>query len=298
MREAVTPDVDTAICSRARGGCFVYGGSMTRNESEKQPSFGNRVIKLVAVLSMLGIGVAVAPGARAADAKMKHPDFTGVWLGFAALPPARLGVRAPDLSEKGKAMIKAFQDQYGADAPESGTYCVPDGMPSMMTGLAGYPIQVIQRPDIMAMISENEMQLRRIFMDGRKQPEGYPPTRAGFSVGHWDGDALVIETRNFLEWPSKRWPRSNDAVMTERFTMTTRDKIDVKNTPFIIEKPVGDDVMVDEITVNDPVFVKPAKLTVYYQRASDDDFLEYDCPVSVWQDALDAHAAAKKADKN
>ena len=270
---------------------------MKRNENAQYRSVGNRMTRLVALISLLGLGLAVTTGAQAADAKPSHPDFTGVWLGFAAFPPARLGVQAPDLSDKGKAMVKAFKDEYGPDAPEFGTYCVPAGMPEMMTGLAGYPIQVIQRHDIMAMISENEMQLRRVFLDGRKAPEGYPPTRAGFSVGHWEGDTLVIETRNFLEWPSARWPRSNDAVMTERFSMTKRDKIDVKNTPFIIEKPINDDVMVDEITVVDPVFVKPAKVTVYYQRAADDDFLEYDCPVSVWQNALDAHKAEMKAQK-
>lgn len=86
--------------------------------------------------------------------------------------------------------------------------------------------------------------------------------------------------------------------MVERISMTKRDKIDVKNTPFIIEKPVNDDVMVDEITVYDPVFTKPAKITVYYQPVPYDDFLEYDCPRSLWQNALDAHLAKKKAGKN
>ena len=274
---------------------------MKPNDNERRFSgraYIGRMVKLTAALSVLGLALMAGIEAHAADAKMKHPDFTGVWLGFAALPAGRLGPAAPPLSEKGKAMVKAFTDKYGKDAPESGVYCVPDGMPAMMTGLAGYPLQVIQRHDIMAMTSENEMQLRRIFLDGRKMPEGYPPTRAGFSVGHWEGDTLVIETKNFLDWPSRRWPRSNEGVITERISMTTRDKVDVKNTPFIIEKPVNDKVMVDEITVNDPVFSKPAKITVYYQTASDDDFLEYDCPVSVWQNLLDEHVAKMKgADK-
>ena len=272
---------------------------MKPNDNEKRLSgraLLSRMVKLTAVLSVLGLAAAAGTGARAADAKMKHPDFTGVWLGFAALPPGGLGPKTPPISEKGKAMIRAFTDKYGKDAPESGAYCVPDGMPSMMTGLAGYPLQVIQRHDIMAMISENEMQLRRIFLDGRDQPKGYPPTRAGFAVGHWEGDTLVIETKNFLDWPSRRWPRSSEATMVERISMTKRDKVDVKNTPFIIEKPLNDDVMVDEITVNDPVFTEPAKVTVYYQRAPDDDFLEYDCPVSVWQNMLDEQVAKQKGE--
>ena len=272
---------------------------MKRSDNEKRSSgraLVNRMVKLTAMLSVLGLAVVAGPEARAVDAKMKHPDFTGVWLGFAALPAGGLGPKTPEFSEKGKAMVKAFTDKYGPGAPESGAYCVPDGMPSMMTGLAGYPLQVIQRPGIIAMISENEMQLRRIFLDGRKEPKGYPPTRAGFSTGHWEGDTLVIETRNFLDWPSRRWPRSSEAKMVERISMTKRDKIDVKNTPFIIEKPLNDNVMVDEITVTDPVFTKPAKITVYYQQAPSDDFLEYDCPVSVWQNMLDEHLAKQKGE--
>ncbi|HKJ73997.1 MAG TPA: hypothetical protein VKA19_07760 [Alphaproteobacteria bacterium] len=274
---------------------------MRRNDNEKWLSGSaimSRVAKCAAMLSVLGFVAAAGTPAKAADAKMKHPDFTGVWLGFAALPAGRLGPKRPELSAKGEAMIKTFQDKYGKDAPESGAYCVPDGMPAMMTGLAGYPLQIVQRHDLMVMTSEDEMQLRRIFLDGRKQPKGYPPTRAGFSRGHWDGNTLVIDSTDFLDWPSQRWPRSHEAHMVERISMTKRDKIDVKNTPFIIEKPVNDDVMVDEITVYDPVFTKPAKITVYYQPVPYDDFLEYDCPRSLWQNALDAHLAKKKAGKN
>jgi len=39
---------------------------------------------------------------------------------------------------------------------------------------------------------------RRIWMDGRKPPADTPPSSLGFSVGHWEGSALVIETTNLL----------------------------------------------------------------------------------------------------
>jgi hypothetical protein len=268
-------------------------------DSIENGDLGRRTItwmfKLTATLGALGVAVMMATAANAAEAKMKHPDFSGIWLGFAVQPSAGLGPRRPELSDKGKAMIQDFQDKYGKSHPESGAYCVPDGMPSMMTnGLAGYPIEFIQRPDRLVTISEDEMQVRRIFFDGRKQPEGYPPTRAGFSTAHWDGNTLVVETSNFLPWPSARWPRSSDAKITERISMTKRDKVAAKNAPFVTETPVGDDVLVDEMTIDDPVFTAPAKMTVYYQRAPDDDFLEYDCPRSLWQDALDAAVAARK----
>jgi hypothetical protein len=255
----------------------------------------NRLSVSLTAFGLATMVAAVASVASAADAKMKHPDFSGIWLSFSVQPSAGLGPSRPELSDKGKAMLKAFDDQYGKAHPESGAYCVPDGMPAMMTnGLAGYPIEFIQRPDRLVTISEDEMQVRRIFFDGRKQPEGYPPTRAGYSLGHWEGDTLVVETSNFLDWPSARWPRSAEAHIAERFSMTKRDKVPFKNAPFVTEKPVNDDVLVDEMVVNDPVFTAPAKMTIYFQRAADDDFLEYDCPRSLWQDALDAAVASQK----
>jgi hypothetical protein len=39
---------------------------------------------------------------------------------------------------------------------------------------------------------------RRIWMDGRKAPADTPDTSLGFSVGHWEGDVLVIETTHLL----------------------------------------------------------------------------------------------------
>ena len=36
-------------------------------------------------------------------------------------------------------------------------------------------------------------------MDGRQPPEYFPPARRGFSVGHWEGDELVINTTHIVE---------------------------------------------------------------------------------------------------
>jgi len=39
--------------------------------------------------------------------------------------------------------------------------------------------------------------IRRIYMDGRTMPEYLPPSLMGFSVGHWEGEELVIATTNY-----------------------------------------------------------------------------------------------------
>lgn len=75
--------------------------------------------------------------------------------------------------------------------------CWPPGMPIVMTRV--WPIHMIQLPTAVVMISNFENQVRWIFMDGREHtdPDIYAPTYNGESIGHWEGNTLVIETRNF-----------------------------------------------------------------------------------------------------
>src|SRR5690606_18524752 len=126
-------------------------------------------------------GVAVQP-AMAHDPG--HVDIEGVWMAFAVEPAGRLGGLTADLTDAGKAAVKAFNDEVGEDAPEAGWYCVGTGMPYMMPSLASYPITIAQSPGFTLMVSENENQIRRIYTDGRDFPEDYPETRAGYSIGH------------------------------------------------------------------------------------------------------------------
>ena len=43
-----------------------------------------------------------------------------------------------------------------------------------------------------------------------------------------------------------------------------------------------------ELTMIDPeIYAEPARITMYYQKVSDDNTLEYDCPVDLWLDALE-----------
>lgn len=241
-------------------------------------------------------GVALPQPAAALDPG--HPNFEGVWMAYATVPSGRLGALSAKLSAAGKAAVKAFTDEYGADHPEAGWYCVGTGMPYAMGNLAAYPIEIMQTPSHTVMLLELEQQVRRIFTDGRDFPKDYPRTRMGYSIGHWDGDTLVVETRNFKNWPIGDAPRSEAMEITENFTLTSRDKVKVQPSGFVADvAPLNDKVLIDHMTIKDSrYYAEPLTVDVYFQTVDDKDTLEYDCTVDQWQQALDAHKKDRKKD--
>jgi len=221
-------------------------------------------------------------------------DISGVWVAIAADPPARLGPAMPALAPAGQAMVKEFEDAYGPDAPEPSAYCVPMGIFTAMFSLAAYPIEIIQQHRRITMLAEYDMQNRRIYMDGRGHPADYPHTIMGHSIGHWDGDTLVVDTALLTEWHYFSWPHSDQTRIEERIHLMRRTdaKVDLSSSFASGIKPVNDKLLVDEFTINDPgTYITTPKITMYYERVMDDNILEYDCVTDIWRQALDAHKA-------
>ena len=243
----------------------------------------SKFIHVVKNITLVMMGLIVNAGVIAQESGGK-PDLNGVWLAFASAPPFVRGGPSP-LSENGEKLVNAFYAKYGDKYVEPGGYCVPPGMPSTMTALVGYPVEIIQGKDRIT------MQVRRIYMDGRKVPDDYPTTRMGYSIGSWDGDVLVIETSLLTESLLRESPRSENTHIQERIYLTKRAKVDARPTPFITLQPISDDVLVFELTTTDATLYKePRKTTVYYQKIKDDATLEYDCAVDLWEQALEAAA--------
>jgi hypothetical protein len=81
-------------------------------------------------------------------------------------------------------------------------YCLPPGGPRMMA--TPYPMEIIQLPEQkrIVMTFEGATHIwREIYMDGRPHPSGdaLNPTYLGHSVGHWEGDTLVVDAVGFNE---------------------------------------------------------------------------------------------------
>jgi hypothetical protein len=115
-------------------------------------------------------------------------------------------------------------------------YCLPPGGPRLMA--TPYPAEIIQLPEQkrVIMIFEGATHIwREIYMDGRPHPTGdaLNPTYLGHSVGHYEGDALVVDTVGFNE---ATWldyfghPHTDMLHVVERFTRPNKGTLHYETT--------------------------------------------------------------------
>jgi hypothetical protein len=187
---------------------------------------------------------APAPADWAAIAKL--PDLTGVWEvappsrpGRGAATPAAPqgqvrprgvtgGAAAPQLTPAYAAKAQALASGPKAEDNQSAN-CLPPGMPGIMG--QPYPIEILLTPGQVTIISEAYTQVRHIYADGRPLPEDPDPTFFGTSVGHWEGDMLVVESVGFAKVPrGLSFPYSDKMRILERFRLTDPDTLAVETT--------------------------------------------------------------------
>jgi hypothetical protein len=154
---------------------------------------------------------AAATGAFAAPAST--PDWSGVWNpnernlfdpSAAKGPATPGGVQSflpdtsyereyppynPDYEARYEAVLAKTKAGKAVD-PTAG--CVPPGMPRIMT--TPYPLEFIIQPQRVTIMHEAYSQMRWIHTDGRPHPSELDPTYNGHSIGHWEGDTLVVDT--------------------------------------------------------------------------------------------------------
>jgi hypothetical protein len=126
-----------------------------------------------------------------------------------------------------KAMYDYVQLNHNAYDPEG--FCLPPGGPRAFG--TPYPAQFIQQKDRIIIIFEGGAHVwREIHMDGRPHPKGASlnPTYFGHSVGHWEGDTLVIDTVGYNErtWLGFNGFFHTDELHTiERISRPNRDTL-------------------------------------------------------------------------
>jgi hypothetical protein len=164
------------------------------------------VLALLAAGPLANLGVAQPSAAddwqppRTAGGK---PDFSGFWSQPVHVDRAAGGAttftkdKLPPFVPGGEALFyKPHVGDPFVDEPRA--FCMPSGFPSAFFG--PYPVQIVQNDDWLVMTTEFERATRLIPLDGRPHREGIEPTFYGDSVGHWEGDTLVIDSRNFKPW--------------------------------------------------------------------------------------------------
>ena len=194
-----------------------------------------------------------APAPRTADGK---PDLSGMWqiggLGYAT------NITDVEMRPWAQALFKQRLQTYASDDPTVG--CLPEGPRSNLAGLD--PMRIIQAPHMIVVLSETGT-FRQIFTDGRSLPKDPTPTWMGYSVGHWEGDTLVVVTAGFND---KTWldfaghPHSEDLRVTERFHRTDFGHMQL------------------DMTFDDPkTYLKPWSIHPSVSFVADDDLIENVC---------------------
>jgi hypothetical protein len=255
-----------------------------------------RLVLAAAAASLLAACAPPSPSTpAAATSPPAHPDLSGVWMAFAVENPDGGSAFAPQYSPEGQATLDAFAAQFSS-IPETGAWCYGTGMPSLMLSTVSYPIEIVQNASRLVMLAELEMQLRRVYLDGRPHPDDFLPQSVGHSVGTWDGDTLIIDTALLAEWSLRPWPRSEQTRIVERVYLTKLGNIEARPTGFVatVEKPINDDVLVVELTLTDPtLYAGPQRRTAYYQRMADTATLEYLCAAEHWLEELEKNRVSQ-----
>ena len=217
------------------------------------------------------IGLACAT-ALAGAAQAAEPDITGIWRmvrpaevvdPIQRTPPIPPPALTPAYAERVAAEQKARKaaEAEGRPFARDRELCVPDGMPKMMT--TDLVIEILQTPGQVTLITEFMSQTRRIRLGAaHPPPEDLQPTFFGDSVGHWEGDVLVVDTVGFKERTRlfDEVPHSDRMRIGERFRL------------------IAPDLLEDEITVTDPVVLeKPWVVRRVFMRRPDLRINEFVC---------------------
>jgi hypothetical protein len=143
------------------------------------------------------------------------PDLTGVY-GNAGLPQ---GTMPPPLvagAEKFR-IVRGGDDVRGRTTLTTGNDCKPLGVPQ--TYITPYPFQIVQTPKQILIIYEYPNAIRWIPIDGRPHDIDPDPTWMGSSVGHWQGDTLIVDVIGFNDKTEVHGFMHTDALhVVERFT--------------------------------------------------------------------------------
>ncbi len=97
--------------------------------------------------------------------------------------------------------------------------CLPFGMSRNINSPHG--VQIIQNPDAVAFLFEQNTWFHWVPTNGMKWPEDLPPSWNGVSTGHWEGDTLVVETAGFNGYTrldTSGHPHSKGMKMINTFT--------------------------------------------------------------------------------
>jgi hypothetical protein len=224
--------------------------------------------------AVLTLGLVSAHGRQPADSSKQHSrydprNFDGVWH------LADGGKFGPIAEKNGVKYVvypytpeyQAIYDQRLADAAAgnpyqtAGTTCLPSGAIRLLTG-GGPPLEIFHTPQKIAILKENGGWSRVYLNRGHLPADELYPMFYGDSIGHWEGDTLVVDTislggANNIDGTA---PHSAAAHLVQRISRLSVDRLQV------------------EATLEDPkALLRPVTATAILERVADTDFTESFC---------------------
>jgi hypothetical protein len=212
-----------------------------------------------------------APVPKAPDGK---PDLSGLWqrapginqrraAGLAMGPNLedfmRPGEKIPPLLPAAEALYQQRRANFMADRPSA--RCLPHGIPDQM--LIRVPLKIVQNPGLTFILYEEFARFRQIFTDGRGFPPIANPAWLGYSIGRWEGDWFVVDTRGFNDksWLDDSGRPHTEALHTiERFHRRDFGHMDV------------------DVTIDDPqAYTTPWSFPMKFEFLPDTEMIEDVC---------------------
>ena len=174
-----------------------------------------------------------APSGPARHTSEGKPDLSGVWR------PNQAKVVVDGLEPLPEAeAVSKQRGKRGRLTDHGPGVCLPGGI-SLASRFSEY--RVVQTPTLIVILDGGFNPDRQIYLDGRRHPKEFNPSWMGHSIGHWEGDTLVVDTVGFndLGWvqPSDakgRWPAGFPATeklrISERFRRLDLGHLEVETT--------------------------------------------------------------------
>jgi hypothetical protein len=202
-----------------------------------------------------------APAPRTPDGK---PDLSGLWNKISPKYSRNIAadLKPGEVQPWAEALVRDRTENLGKDYMN--VLCVPLG-PGYTTdadSTGAEMMKIVQTPSLIIILNP-DLTYRQIFMDGRTLEKAPNPDWMGYSVGHWDGDTLVVESFGFND---RTWldhdghPHTEALRTTERYHRRDFGNLDI------------------EVTLSDPtVYAKPWTVKVRAELAPDTEMIEWVC---------------------
>ena len=230
----------------------------------------NKTIKSAVGLLTVAYVIGGAPAASAAQKPASLPDWGGVWENLSGIHFTQPRFEEKDLAPNPPPLTPEYQAKYdqaraaskgGRPINDPTANCAWPGTPRII--VAPFVHEYLITPGRVTIIYEYMSQVRRVRTDGSKHPADLDPSYNGDSIGHWEGNTLVIDTvglRADTMFENTGLPHSDALHVVERIHLT------------------GPDDLVNEMTFEDAkALAKPWKATWRFKRHRDWSFSDYVC---------------------